>query len=596
MVDSILTLAVSIQSNKGVFALLLGSGISRSSGIPTGWEVAQYLIRRLAKAKNEECEPDPSAWFRKTFNLEPDYSQILGQMAGTSAERGQLLQPFFEPTEAEKEDGLKQPTLAHQSIAGLIAHGYIRVVITTNFDRLLERALTDIGIEPVVASTPEAFHGVLPLAHSRCTILKVNGDYLNPDLKNTHVELERYKPSVNRLLDQVFDEYGLIVAGWSAESDTALYAALERCKTRRFSMYWCHRGTLSHKASRLVTFRGASVLNIAAADSFFEDLAAKVNAIESFSQTDLLSGRVAVARLKKYLATDRTEIKTHDLFFAETERVKKIFTSPAFWVSLRYVDGNVIQERLNACEAELAVLLPLSICGAFWASPAQETPVLSAFKRIADLYPTEISTMTRLQLYPALLLFYGMGLAAAASGRYSFLKSLFNLKIKFHLYKAEQAAASIFYDQEVLARQDQKTLPGRVHQRAPLIDHLFETLREPLREYIPDDRVYDQTFDWFEYLHCLVDIGMRNPPAVIASSLAADPEFTIYAPVGRFAGKDPYGPDSIQENLFDGNGLPGPKLSAAFEAVLLRKEYFPEMKAAFDRHVTSVRRQWSFEL
>jgi hypothetical protein len=35
MIDPILSLAVSVYHNKGVYSLLLGSGISRSSGIPT---------------------------------------------------------------------------------------------------------------------------------------------------------------------------------------------------------------------------------------------------------------------------------------------------------------------------------------------------------------------------------------------------------------------------------------------------------------------------------------------------------------------------------------------------------------------------------
>lgn len=42
------TLSFSIYSNKGVYALLLGSGISRSAGIPTGWNIVTDLIHKLA--------------------------------------------------------------------------------------------------------------------------------------------------------------------------------------------------------------------------------------------------------------------------------------------------------------------------------------------------------------------------------------------------------------------------------------------------------------------------------------------------------------------------------------------------------------------
>ncbi len=72
MIDPILSLTFSIHSNQGVYALLLGSGVSRSAGIPTGWEVVLDLIRKLAHLSNEDCEPDPAVWYRSQYQEEPD--------------------------------------------------------------------------------------------------------------------------------------------------------------------------------------------------------------------------------------------------------------------------------------------------------------------------------------------------------------------------------------------------------------------------------------------------------------------------------------------------------------------------------------------
>jgi hypothetical protein len=47
-------------------------------------------------------------------------------------------------------------------------------------------------------------------------------------LKNTGEELSSYEDGIEHLLNQVFDEYGLIVCGWSGEWDIALRRALER--------------------------------------------------------------------------------------------------------------------------------------------------------------------------------------------------------------------------------------------------------------------------------------------------------------------------------------------------------------------------------
>ena len=117
------------------------------------------------------------------------------------------------------------PSSAHRSIAALVVEGLVSVIVTTNFDRLLERAIADAGIEPVVIATPDAARGAEPFAHSDITIVKVNGDYLSPNLKNTVDELASYDADTDRVLDQVFDQYGLIVCGWSADWDTALRSA-----------------------------------------------------------------------------------------------------------------------------------------------------------------------------------------------------------------------------------------------------------------------------------------------------------------------------------------------------------------------------------
>ena len=155
MIDPIHSLAFSIQSNPRVYAVLIGSGISQAAGIRTGWNVTLDLIRKLASVLKEEPEPDPETWFTRKFAAEPDYSDLLDQLAKTRTERQQLLRPYWEPTEEEREEGLKTPTAAHHAIAALAARGFIKVIITTNFDKLMEQALSAAGIEATVLSTPD---------------------------------------------------------------------------------------------------------------------------------------------------------------------------------------------------------------------------------------------------------------------------------------------------------------------------------------------------------------------------------------------------------------------------------------------------------
>ena len=140
-IEKLTTLAFSMYTNKVAYALLLGSGISRSAGIPSGWEVEVELIKLIAAHQGVTDQNNWHQWYRKRYNESASYSSLLDALVSTPTERVQLMRPFFEPTEEEKELGRKEPTKAHRAIARLVKEGYIRVILTTNFDRLLERAL-----------------------------------------------------------------------------------------------------------------------------------------------------------------------------------------------------------------------------------------------------------------------------------------------------------------------------------------------------------------------------------------------------------------------------------------------------------------------
>lgn len=505
MIDPLHSLAFSVQANRGVYAVLLGSGVSRSAKIPTGWEVTLDLVRKLAGLTGESCEPSPEEWYQGKYGREPDYSDILAAIAKKPAERQQLLRSYWEPTEQEREEGAKQPTSAHRAIASLAEQGFVKVIITTNFDRLMEIALADVGITPTVLSSPDIVHGALPLIHTRCCVFKVHGDYLDTRIKNTPEELSSYPPEFDTLLDRIFDEFGLIICGWSSDWDKPLRNAILRAPSRRFATYWAVRGEPSESAKQIITHRGAEVIPIGNADSFFQSVQQQVMSLEEFSRPHPLSTHAAVASLKRYLSEPRFRIQLADLVREEIERIVAATSDGKFAVQGGTIDNAKATARVRAYEAICSTLLAIAPLGGFWAEKDQYYIWQRALEQLATLKEQAgFVLLIEMQRYPATLLMYGLGLGAVEAGRYQFLGKLLSTTV----YREQREDITVV---QVLppfcmfgkSGSNAKFLEGMEQRHAPMNDWLYNLLREPLKNLIPNETRYELTFDKLEVLMAL---------------------------------------------------------------------------------------------
>jgi hypothetical protein len=103
--DLVTQLAFSVQENRGVFALILGSGLSRAAEIPTGWEITLDLVRRVAIAQGIEEQADWATWYRDETGKEPSYSALLQEVASSPEERRAVINRYIEPDELERDKG-----------------------------------------------------------------------------------------------------------------------------------------------------------------------------------------------------------------------------------------------------------------------------------------------------------------------------------------------------------------------------------------------------------------------------------------------------------------------------------------------------------
>jgi hypothetical protein len=507
MIEPIITLAFSMHANKGVYAVLLGSGVSRTAGIPTGWEVVEDLIRRVAHLHGEECAPDPRTWFRNKFGEEPNYSKLLAQLAKTPPERNQILRSYFEAGEEDREQGRKVPTPAHHAIAGLVASGHVRVIVTTNFDRLMEAALEAAGVSPSVIDTPDKIEGAMPLVHTPCTVIKLHGDYMDIRIKNTPEELEKYDPQMDKVLDRVLDEYGLVVCGWSADYDMALEEAIARCPSHRFATYWAHLSEPKDTAKRLINLRRAEKIRIEGADSFFQALAEKVAALEEFDRPHPMSVKMAVATEKKYLEDEKYRIRLHDLVTDETDRLLEAISPEHF-----PADPPERQSRVPRYEAAAEIMLGLIATGCFWSDLHREL-WSQVIRRVANPprgYTGSIA-WEGIRWYPALLLIYAGGVTSVAAQRWGNLAALLKkTEISAPSQGRRGPASTVIYPGSVFESGVEDYLPDLRRDQLAVSKHLHRVLRHPLADTIPHDSDYLAHFCTFEYLLALTHADLRE--------------------------------------------------------------------------------------
>lgn len=534
--DPLTQLAFSVYESKGVFALLLGSGLSRAAEIPTGWEITLDLIRRVALAQGVEDQTDWAAWYRKTTKQEPDYSALLEALASSPEERRSILHNYIEPTDEDREEGRKIPTAAHQAIAELVRGGYVRLIVTTNFDRLMENALRERGIEPTVVASADALVGAEPITHSACYILKLHGDYKDARILNTEAELSTYPAPYDTLLDRILDEYGLIVCGWSGEWDHALRAAFLRAPNRRYSVFWAARGQPGEGAKELINHRRSRLIPIADADSFFSSLRQRVEPLEQTHRQNPLSIELLINSAKRFLAKSEYRIQLDELFAQETERVLVQLDNPDFAAQAPW-DQAVFRARVLKYEAATEPLASMAGVLGRWGDGSELPLVLDIIRSLyahAQKIGGGLTAYLNIRSYPAVLVFTAYGLGLTRARRWSALHDLFDAVIDREHREPVRTVESLFLWAWKGTENDAwKQIEGLERHKTPLSEHLLGLFSEWGKRFNGLTPDFELMFERFEMLGSLAHLD-RYTKADVQQELASNPQQGwAWMPVGR---------------------------------------------------------------
>lgn len=272
-VDPTAALAVNIAVAPKTFAFFLGAGISRAAGVPSGSEVLLDTCRKYYVASNKQEPPEDLNLFDwAEQNLGPEvvsYSNLLEKTFSTPAARQSYLRAFFEG------EG-KDPTEAHRALARLAKAGWMKVFITTNFDHLLERALDELDVSWTRVSSISEFATARPREHSTTYILKVHGDYMHSDIRNTPSELQALDDPMAEDLRQILRDYGLVVIGYAGDDQGV--RELLTSERARYGVYWLVHSQPSPDQEDLLSCLDARRI-VGDADAFCLDLEARIQAL-----------------------------------------------------------------------------------------------------------------------------------------------------------------------------------------------------------------------------------------------------------------------------------------------------------------------------
>ncbi len=257
-------------------------------------------------------------------------------------------------------------------------------------------------------------------------------------------------------------------------------------------------------------------------------LVAPVQAPPGSRKLDSLHSRSANgprSRLKRYLVDERHRIRLFDLVSEDAEKLCSELTELNFPPNVPVTDEEFVR-RVHRYEKLAEELISISIIGCFWGEKNQELIWAKVLERVANAGgpPSGYQQWIRLQLYPALLLFYAGGVAAVANEKYTTLETLL-VKPKLAgpdgpCRLLDRLSAETVIEDERLSH----VLVGGGASHAPLSAYLCAFLRERFQELIPSHYVYDETFDRFEYLLALIWID-ESPAGAILDRV----------PLGRFA-------------------------------------------------------------
>jgi hypothetical protein len=364
-------------------------------------------------------------------------------------------------------------------------------------------------VEPTVIASPDALAGAEPITHSTCYILKLHGDYKDARILNTDAELSAYPSEYDKLLDRIFDDYGLIVAGWSGEWDHALRAAILRSPNRRYPFYWAKKDHLGNGAQEIVNHRRARAISITDADSFFSNLWQRVETLQQSQRQNPQSLDLLVAMAKRYLAKPEHRIPLDELLTDQAERLVQKIDKPEMNPQGGWSQDE-FRKRVRYCESATEPLARMVGVLGRWGDGSELPLVMDIVRALyshAEKVQNGRTVWLSLRSYPAVLVFTAYGLGLTRAQRWATLHQFLSAPIASDSGKPQRSVETFFlwdwkgYDSELW-----KSIEGLEGCRTAFDDHICNILKKFGESFVGLTEGFEVLFERHELLAALVHL------------------------------------------------------------------------------------------
>ena len=204
---------VSTGTHARKFCFVLGAGASRTSGIKTGQELVDIWDKELMIRNRDECLRWKAEMGITNENKYSFYSQYYDKLYEKEPGDGYNY--------LEKQMEHAEPSVGYVMLAYLLTKTQHNVVITTNFDHLIEDAVSYYSQKIPLVIGHEALAHYIQRKTTRPTIIKIHRDFLLEPKSQTKY-LEELDDNWVKHLPAIFSEYHPVFIGYAGNDKSLM--------------------------------------------------------------------------------------------------------------------------------------------------------------------------------------------------------------------------------------------------------------------------------------------------------------------------------------------------------------------------------------